>query len=93
MVSLHATLQLTLELEILTTVSNGGSVTVKLADAVQPFESVTVTVYIPAQIPVCTGLFGPALLQVYVYGSVPPDAVVVSVSSHAPLQLTPHPPI
>jgi hypothetical protein len=46
-------------------VNRGGSVTIKLAEAVQLFASVTVTVYVPAQIPVCPGAFGPPLLHVY----------------------------
>jgi hypothetical protein len=63
MVFVHAVSQAIVVAEIFM-VSKGGSVTVKFAEAVQPFASVTVTVYVPAQRPVCIGAFGPPLLQV-----------------------------
>ena len=52
-----------------------------VAVATQPFASVTVTVYVPADRPVIVGVVSPPGVQEYEYGGVPPEAVAVAVPS------------
>jgi hypothetical protein len=66
-----------------------GSVTVAPTVIVQLWASVTVTIYVPAVRPVavavvCTGV----VLQLYVYGVVPPDAATVTEPLLPPLHDT-----
>jgi hypothetical protein len=53
---------------------------------VQPFASVTVTVYVPAQRPVVVAAVPPEGAHEYVYGAVPPEATTVAEPVHWPLQ-------
>ena len=59
-----------------------------MMDAFAPHRltSFTVTVYVPAAKPVAVAVVCP-LLQLYVYGDVPPEALTVAVPLLAPLQL------
>ncbi len=64
-----------------------GCVIVTLVVRVQPFASVTVTVYVPAVNPVAVAAVCPPV-QAYVYGAVPPLAVTVAAPVLAPLHNT-----
>jgi hypothetical protein len=64
-----------------------GSVIVDVHIAVQPFPSVTVAVYVPADRPVNDDVTAPVDHE-YVYGAVPPLAVILEVPSPPKLQLT-----
>ena len=55
--------------------------------AVQPFESVTVAVYVPADKPLFEAVVFP-LLHKYVYGAVPPLATTAAEPVDAPLHVT-----
>ena len=55
--------------------------------AVQPFESVTVAVYVPADKPLFDAVVFP-LLHKYVYGAVPPLATTAAEPVDAPLHVT-----
>ncbi len=63
-----------------------GSVIVEVVVAVQPFASVTVAVYVPAETPVIDAVVS-LLLHEYVYGEVPPVADAVAPPSLKPLQV------
>ena len=60
---------------------------VKLAEAAAALEPVTVTEYKPAPSPVIDCVV-PLLLQLYVYGGVPPTAVAVNAPLEPPLHET-----
>jgi hypothetical protein len=68
--------------------STAGSVTVKDCVPVQPFASVTVSVYVPAQRPVAVAEVPPDGAQLYVYAGVPPITVEVMLPLHTPKQET-----
>jgi len=55
--------------------------------AEQPFAEVTVTQYSPATRPVADDVVPPPV-QLYVYGSVPPETTTVRVPLEPPLQVT-----
>jgi hypothetical protein len=65
-----------------------GCVTVVVADEVQPFASVTITVYVPAESPVALDPFPPLGDHAYVYGVVPPVGVTVAEPVLPPKQST-----
>lgn len=54
----------------------------------QPFASVMFTVYVPATNPVTVAVVALTGDQLYVYGAVPPDVVIVAVPFVPPEQLT-----
>jgi hypothetical protein len=70
------------------TVSKAGCPITVDAVAVQPFLSVTVTVYVPAVRLVAVALVPPLGAHEYVYGTVPPPAVTVAPPVAPPLHLT-----
>ena len=80
-------LQLTLLSTTLAADNAAGSVIVVDELSVQPFASVTVTLYVPATNPVAVAVVCP-LFQLYVYGDVPPVCEAVACPSFNPLQLT-----
>ncbi len=62
---------------------------VTVADAVHPFESVTITLYVPAaRLLAVAPVWEGELFHKYVYGPVPPPAVTVAEPVLAPLQNT-----
>ena len=69
-------------------VRSAGSVTMACVTPVQPFASVTVTVYVPAERFIIEGDCAPPGFQSYVYGEVAPCALTVAVPSAPPKQLT-----
>jgi hypothetical protein len=65
-----------------------GCVIVYVRVMVQPFASVTVTVYVPAARPVAEEPVPPLGAHEYVYGAVPPEATTVAEPVVPPLQST-----
>jgi hypothetical protein len=64
-----------------------GSSMTAVSSAIQPLESVTVTVYDPGITVECVGFGGNPPVQLYVSGAFPPVTVVDKVPSAIPLQL------
>ena len=79
-------LQVTLESTCEAATKTVGSVTVDELVEVQPFASVTVTVYVPAATPVIDAVVA-VFDHAYVYGDVPPVADAVAPPSDNPLQV------
>lgn len=65
-----------------------GCVMVNVLVITQPFASVTVTVYVPAQSADADAPVPPLGAQEYEYGAVPPEGVTVAEPVHWPLQST-----
>jgi hypothetical protein len=65
----------------------GGSETVSVSEAWQPFASLTVTLYVPAISPALSSVVGPSF-QLKVYGAVPPLTVISIEPLFPSLQLT-----
>src|SRR5690349_14868435 len=73
---------------VVTIVNCGGSVTVTVADALQPALSVTVYVYVPAINPVADVVLPPDGAHELVYGGDPPIFVASAAPSFPPKQET-----
>ena len=80
-------LQLTFEVTLALATRGVGCVMVMDEVLVQPFASVTVTVYVPALALLSDAVVSP-LDQAYPYGVVPPEAEAVAEPLFPPLQLT-----
>jgi hypothetical protein len=85
---LEPPLQVTSVSDVIVAMMPVGSVSSTLVTAVQPFASVTVTKYVPAVRPEAVApVWAGDVLQLYVYGAVPPLAVTVAAPLMPPSQL------